>query len=69
MHTLEYLNKPTTAEGTLYRNKNGRFEFNDFYELTSGNTVEFLHYDRFSECDKWSVARIEHSGDYYLYGL
>lgn len=64
---IEYLTKPIYAEGFLHLNPRGRYEFRD-NELTSGSTIEFLYYDDFDGVEKWNLARIEHSGDYYIYG-
>lgn len=68
-HTaINYLQQPVVEEGQLSRNRNGRFELNDSYELSSGCPLEFLHYDDFDNCHKWIASRIEHSTDYYIVG-
>lgn len=61
--SINYLNRPITAEGVLHKNKNGRYEFNDI-ELSCGYVIEYLSTDN---RPKWITSRIEHNGtDYYI---
>ncbi|WP_145052516.1 DUF5348 domain-containing protein [Paenibacillus xylanexedens] len=58
------IDKDVVSEGYLTRNRNGRFELNG-HELTSGYPIEYLDLD---DPNCWRQSRIEHSGDYYVYG-
>lgn len=77
-HTLGYISRPIRAEGTLYKNMNGRYEV-EGHELSSGSGIEYLSTDgdhmRYDENDEfvcvpyWKSSRIEHNGkDYYIVG-
>lgn len=77
-HTLNYLEKPIKAEGTLHKNANGRYEVQGI-ELSSGCGLEYLATDdrhmRYNDNDDyvptpyWCASRIEHDGtDYYIVG-
>ncbi len=55
INTNNYLQKPT-AEGKLYKNKNGRYVINDT-ELTCGDYLEIFNKDE----QAWYLGRIEHS--------
>ena len=65
---MEYFSLPVAKEGKLHLNQNGRYELNGV-ELTSGESVEVLLYDRCMERREWFASRIESSdGKYYLVG-
>lgn len=77
-HTLNYLEKPIKAEGTLHKNANGRYEVQGI-ELSSGCGLEYIATDdrhmRYNDNDDyvptpyWCASRIEHDGtDYYIVG-
>lgn len=64
---VNYLNKPISIEGRLYKNTDGRYAFPNGDYLTSGNTVELLCQDEYDTY--WVKTTIEHSEDYYALDL
>lgn len=70
-YLLSYLERPIKHEDVLHFNpRSERYEC-DYHEYTCGNRIEFLWYDEFDECERWSVSRVEHSreaGGYYIVG-
>jgi hypothetical protein len=66
---IEYLKKPVVAEGTLYKNEQGRYEIDHLHYFTSGSPIEIYIYDDFEERYYWYKSRVEHKdGDYYVVG-
>jgi hypothetical protein len=78
--TLDYLNCPIKAVGTLHLNQNGRYEMENGHEFSSGCSIEYLSEDNLHWMydDKsgkrvsvpyWCASRIEHNGErYYIVG-
>ena len=70
-YSLDYLEKPIKHEDILHFNpRSERYEC-DYHEFTCGNRIEFLWYDEFAECEKWTISSVEHSkeaGGYYIVG-
>lgn len=60
--TINYYNKPT-IEGTLHKNKNGRFDlvFAN-HQFTSGSSIEVL------VDGEWCVGRVEYGSVEYTHG-
>ncbi|SGO61961.1 Uncharacterised protein [Mycobacterium tuberculosis] len=65
----KYLQKPVVAEGFLRKNERGRYEIDDRFEFTSGQSIEVLVSDPNFDETTWVKTRVEHNGqDYYLVG-
>ncbi|MFD1428490.1 DUF488 family protein, N3 subclade [Kroppenstedtia sanguinis] len=65
----KYLQKPVVAEGFLRKNERGRYEIDDRFEFTSGQSIEVLISDPDFDETAWVKTRVEHNGqDYYLVG-
>jgi hypothetical protein len=67
---LDYLSKPITHEGELYKTSNDRFAV-DGQEFQCGNRIEFQQYDDEHYCNYWIRARVEYNdnkGGYYYFG-
>lgn len=66
--TLDYLNRPIKGEYVLRMNSRGRYECPE-QEFTCGYKIEFLYYDKWDDCEKWAVSRVEaEKGNYYIVG-
>ena len=66
---IKYINTPVSYTGILHLQKDGRYGLDNGDYYTSGNSIEVLVYDEFSECKKWVSTRVEHDGkDYYIVG-
>lgn len=69
LEEIEYLKKPVSAEGTLYKNEQGRYEISPAHYFTSGSPIEIYIYDDFENRHYWHKSRVEHKdGDYYAVG-
>lgn len=77
-HIINYLSRPIKKEGILHKNRNGRYEVEN-YEFSCGSSIEYLaidkryfHYRENGECiivPYWRASKVEHNNkDYYIVG-
>lgn len=66
---LKYLSRPIKETSRLHKNRSGRYETSGGHSYTSGNGIEALVPDDYSDVNRWVRTRVEHDGkDYYLVG-
>lgn len=68
-YRIEYLNKPVTEHGALYKGEDGKYQIKeDGVKLSSGSTCEILYrQDAYNE-PYWLITSVEFdhaTGDYY----
>lgn len=66
---LKYLSRPVKEISCLHKNQSGRYETSNGHYYTSGQGIEALVPEGYSEVNCWVWTRVEHDGkDYYLVG-
>lgn len=68
-YEIGYLTKPVKCQGTLYKNRIGKYEIDEDHCFSCGAPIEAYIFDDFEERYMWVASVIEHNGkDYYLKG-
>lgn len=65
---ISYLQRTIVGTGVLHLNENGRYERDDGFEYTCGDSIEFLHKaDDYRDYAYWACSSVEASnGKYYI---